>query len=195
MNSSTRTLAHRSVTVTVHAPPSAHVHTDAVTSALTATSGKWDDEDLVEHAEKMIMKELKGLLEKDVMDRVVGVKLRQMAVEEERTRKTARVAGSGAGEERKGIKGLSFKKNKKPKPVPVPEVVIAVKEASDEEMEERVEVVQRPKKKRKVIREDIESEDTDDEDELKRKRPQVDDDIEEPVKKKLKPARVESVVL
>ena len=97
---------------------------------------------MVDQAERMIMKELKGLLEKDVMDRVVAVKLRQLAVEEEKARKLARIDGSVGvvdGEERKGLKGLSLKKNKLPKleQVVVEEPTQLVGEEEEEEDETR----------------------------------------------------------
>ena len=67
------TLAHHTVNISVYPSPSK--------SALSATSSgkiQWDEDKIVEHTEQMIMKELKGMLEKDVTEWIVGVHLRKM---------------------------------------------------------------------------------------------------------------------
>ena len=112
------------------------------------------------------MKELRSLLEKDVMDRVIGVKLRQMVADEEKARKARGVKvdgieGDGAVEEKekRGLKGLSFKKNKvaKPEPLPLAEEhfrpEVPLKPEVDEDSEDELEVAQRPKKRQKVVTE------------------------------------------
>src|SRR5262245_57983039 len=103
LNSGARTLAHRSVSISVHpapAPPSA------------PTKARWEDSELIEQAEKIIMKELKALLERDVMERVVGTNLRKVAAQE-KAKRTASLGGVVAEQkpiEKKGLKGLSFRK-------------------------------------------------------------------------------------
>jgi histone-lysine N-methyltransferase SETD1 len=128
----------------------------------------------------MIVKELRGLLEKDIMDRVVGPEIRTL-IAREKGRGEADSAAAGARPmEKRGLKGLSFKKQIKK--IVVEEVKAEVEmetaEASvvDEEEEEREEeeeeeaVVEPPKKRRKKemmksltrkVVEDVESEDDD----------------------------------
>ena len=131
-------------------------------------SKRWRDDDIVEEAERLIMKELRALLERDVMDRVVGIKLRQMVADEEKVRKVRGVKidgveGDAAAEEKekKGLKGLSFKKNKVPKPQPLPLAEdhlvqgVALKPEADEGDVDELEVAERPKKRQKVIIEDL----------------------------------------
>jgi len=129
---------------------------------------RWRDDDMVEEAERLIMKELRTLLERDVMDRVVGVKLRQMVTEEEKARKARgtkvdSAEGDAAAEEKekRGLKGLSFKKNKvvKPQPLlPTEEHLVqevGPKQEVDEGHEDELEAAQRPKKRQKVVIEDV----------------------------------------
>ncbi|KDQ56890.1 hypothetical protein JAAARDRAFT_304481 [Jaapia argillacea MUCL 33604] len=87
--SGTRTLSHHSVIVTVQAAPTA--------PSTAPTETRWSDEELVDQAEKVIMKELKSVLEKDVMDRVVGIKLKQVAQEEKGKRGSFVQEGEEAG--------------------------------------------------------------------------------------------------
>jgi len=123
---------------------------------------------MVEEAERLIMKELRTLLERDVMDRVVGVKLRQMVANEEKARKARGVKvdnleGDTVAEEKekRGLKGLSFKKNKVAKPQPLPPTgehltqEVSPKSDVDEDHEDEPEAVQRPKKRQKVVIEDV----------------------------------------
>ncbi|KAI5118156.1 hypothetical protein M0805_000535 [Coniferiporia weirii] len=153
-----RTLANRSVGVSVHPAPTPE---DAQT-ALPAGVGKgrdegreWGREDLVNEAEKVIVAELRALLEKDVMERLVGVQIRRMVAEErgrreerERERDKARTeaeveAEAERGEralevgyekgdlERRGLKGLSFKKRKQKEAAAVAAAAAAVAPAAD----------------------------------------------------------------
>jgi histone-lysine N-methyltransferase SETD1 len=168
LNSGTRTLAHQSVTVSVHPAP----------DPLSTTSAKaqWDDEELIEQAGKNIIKELRGLLEKDVMDRVVGSTLRKVA-REEKGKKEMKFVEDGvlaAGEhrhvEKKGLKGLSFKKHdrrvkeeeseiySKDK---VDEVVVEVTDEAEVTNERRKKRQKKevPKEDKKGVGIDVESED------------------------------------
>lgn len=122
---------------------------------------------MVEEAERLIMKELRTLLERDVMDRVIGIKLRQMVADEEKARrargmKVDGVEGDATVEEKekRGLKGLSFKKNRVAKPQPLPPAEehlaqeVCPKLEVDEDREDELEVAQRPKKRQRVIIED-----------------------------------------
>ena len=131
-------------------------------------SRRWRGDDIVEEAQRLIMKELRTLLERDVMDRVIGVKLRQMVADEEKARKARGVKidnleGDSAVEEKekRGLKGLSFKKNRVVKPLPLPPAEehlaqeLGPKSETDEGHEDEAEVTQRPKKRQKVVVEDV----------------------------------------
>ncbi|OBZ76711.1 Histone-lysine N-methyltransferase, H3 lysine-4 specific [Grifola frondosa] len=206
LSSGARTLAHHSVHVSVHAPP-------ALPSS--AVKVRWDDAELVEQAEKIILKDLWAMLEKDVMDRVVGSEVRRL-VSDDKAKRVSKISGileeridghnvevPDAAEpkpyDRAGLKGLSFRKQKKrireeTKAVTPP--AMAVEHEIPEEAE-----VERPKKKpkksipKKVVEvEDIESEDEDDmvaaviaANDISRKRAMSEvSEVEEPVKKKAK---------
>lgn len=171
-------LAYHSVTISVHPPP----------APLSSPSKvRWEDEELVDQAQQIIMKELRVLLEKDITERVVGTDLRRLAAEERKKRdmgskESEELALDQKPKEKKGLKGLSFKKqNKRTRVDEVKAVAIetAEAEADGTELEEKGEddeethqevLVERPKKKRKkevvkkakkVVDEDIESEDED----------------------------------
>jgi hypothetical protein len=155
-----RSLAHHSVTLTVHPPPSsAHA---------PAAKTNWSDAELVEEATQVIRKELRQLLEKDVVDRLVSVRMRRLVADHKRSASTvknktmaataegkpgAEVSIFGAGA---GLKGLSFKKASKrareeAKAAAMPDVETEV--GAGVEMEEKTadvtEVAPPPKKKRK----------------------------------------------
>lgn len=100
------------------------------------------------------------------MDRVIGAKLRQMAADEkERKARGVKMDGVDADaaveeKEKRGLKGLSFKKNrvvKPPPPSPVEEhsvQEVGTKPEADEDQVDGVEVIQRPKKRQKVVTDD-----------------------------------------
>ena len=126
-------------------------------------SRRWRDDDMVEEAERVIMKELRTLLERDVMDRVIGVKLRQMVADEEKTRKGRGVKVDGVEgdtaveeKEKRGLKGLSFKKNRVAKPQSLPPAEeplvqeVVFNSEVDEDNEDELEAAQRPRKRQKV---------------------------------------------
>jgi hypothetical protein len=131
------------------------------------TSRRWRDGDIAEEAERLILKELRTLLERDVMDRVIGVKLRQMVTDEkERKARGVKVdflEGDAASEEKekRGLKGLSFKKNRVVKPQPPPTVEehlvteVSPSQEADEDQVDELEAVQRPKKRQRVVTEDV----------------------------------------
>lgn len=126
-----KTLGHQSVTLTVCPPP---------TSASAGVIEKrWTDEEMVEQAQKMIIDELRALLAKDITDRIVMPELRRVMLEERSHRTQALMEQKPL--EKRGLKGLSFKKAK---PKEVVQEAVEVKE-----VEEQEEVEERPKKKRK----------------------------------------------
>ncbi|KAI0372469.1 hypothetical protein BV20DRAFT_939690 [Pilatotrama ljubarskyi] len=175
LNTSGRKLAHYSVTVTVRAAPK-HVP--------TAHKTQWTDAELVEQAEKSILRDLRALLEKDVVERVVASQVRRVVLDE-RTKKGTRVPEAAAVDghvpethdaldgkylDKTGLRGLSFRKQKKRAREEV-SVTSTVEppppsEKVDEEGEEEIDV-ERPKKKpkkaalKKVVVEEkvVESED------------------------------------
>ncbi|KAH9927944.1 uncharacterized protein BXZ73DRAFT_102452 [Epithele typhae] len=157
-----RTLAHHRVTVTVRTPPT-HIPLAYKTSFTNA--------ELLEEAEKMIFKELRGFLEKDITERIVASRIRQVVLDERAKKGVAPPPEVPAIEphegvdpkylDRAGLRGLSFRPKKRPREevVEIPAVVVTKQE--DEE-----DVVVRPKKKpkkapKKVVVEErlIESED------------------------------------
>jgi hypothetical protein len=203
LNSGARTLAHRSVNISVHRAPA---HPSA------PTKQRYEDWEIVEQAEQIIIKELKGLLEKDVMERVVATSLRKVAAEEKAKRV---VDGSVVIEqkpvEKKGIQGLSFKKqNKRVREEIKEEAKVLAVEQRDEEEDEENDAIARPTKKRKkdiikkaskIAEDDIESEDDEPSsvivsDDVKRKRASS-QDIEDtaPVKKRLKKEQLKGVAV
>ncbi|KDR74904.1 hypothetical protein GALMADRAFT_566958 [Galerina marginata CBS 339.88] len=131
-------LAFQQVTLTAHPPP--------LYVPPAAEKTHWTESELLVEAQKMILEELKSLLEKDISDRIVQQDLKALWQEE-------RSKGPGAREqkplEKKGLKGLSFRRPKEvveEKEEPEPEL------EDEEEEEEEVEEleVERPKKKRKT---------------------------------------------
>ena len=153
-----RSLAHHSVTLTVH-PPLSSGHAPGPKSS-------WSDAELVEEATLAIRRELRHLLEKDVVDRLVSMRMRRLVADHKRNAPTVKnravdiategkpgaadvpLFGAGAG-----LKGLSFKKANKrvreeAKPAPMPDVEAEIG-AVEEKSIEQTEVVAPPKKKRK----------------------------------------------
>lgn len=127
---------------------------------------------MVEEAQKIILRDLRSLLEKDVTDRVVASSIRRMVVDEKAkrsskgaTRTEERAESVQTGEtksnEKLALKGLSFRKQKRAREQEEVRPALTFREREDSEVPE-------PPKKRtkivpeKVIRDDIESEDEDD---------------------------------
>ena len=141
LNSGGRTIAHHSVTVTTCPPPSK----DAVAMAeqgepAAGVKKTWTREEMVQRAEQAILKELKMLLEKDITERVVATGLRKL-VAEEKAKAVAEskgkedgvgpgvVEGEGKPMEKRGWKGLSFRKpGKRAREEEVKSVVVPVVE-------------------------------------------------------------------
>lgn len=162
-----RTLAYQFVTLTVHSPQA-----DVPEPLKT----KWEEGELVEHAQQSIIRELRTLLEKDISDRVVAPMLRRL-VAEERVKSRGDAGAATLLEqkpvEKKGLKGLSFKKQPKKEVVPESKMTAEAEkeeEDDDDDDEEEEEVAERPRKKRKtesvkkarkIMEEDIESEEED----------------------------------
>ena len=188
-----RSLAHHSVTLTVHPPPSSAHGPAAKTS--------WSDTELVEEATQLIRKELRQLLEKDVVDRLVSMRMRRLVADHKRSastvkNKTVAATAEGKPSAPAGLKGLSFKKaHKRAREEAKPDVEPEVEDKSADQTE----VAPPPKKKRKkearpVVAE-IESDDEQEQEESEpfppaavveeRKRALVKDDEENepPVKK------------
>ena len=155
-----RSLAHHSVTLTVHPPPSS-AHAPAVKMS-------WSDAELVEEATQTIRKELRQLLEKDVVERLVSMRMRRLVADHKRSASTVKSKAVAVTAEGKpaaeiplfgagpGLKGLSFKKANKrvreeAKLAPIPDVEADVGSGAEieEKTAERTEVAAPPKKKRK----------------------------------------------
>ena len=156
-----RSLAHHSVTLTVHPPLSS--------SHAPAPKSNWSDAELVDEASLAIRRELRQLLEKDVVDRLVSMRMRRLVADHKRNAPTVKNRAVGVAAEGKpdaadvplfgagaGLKGLSFKKANKrvreeAKPAPIPDVEAEVRAGSETEEKpiERTEVASPPKKKRK----------------------------------------------
>jgi COMPASS (Complex protein associated with Set1p) component N/SET domain-containing protein len=155
-----RSLAHHSVTLTVHPPPSSR-HAPMVKSS-------WSDAELVEEATLAIRRELRQLLEKDIVDRLVSMRMRRLVADHKRIAPAVKNRAVDVAAEGKpgatdvplfragaGLKGLSFKKANKrvreAKPAPITDVEAEV--GAEAEVEDRTieqtEVVTPPKKKRK----------------------------------------------
>ncbi|KAI9513437.1 hypothetical protein F5148DRAFT_971638 [Russula earlei] len=154
-----RALAHHSVTLTVHPPPSS-AHAPPAKSS-------WSDTELIEEATQIIRKELRQMLEKDVVERLVSVRMRRLVVDcykrsasavknkvaatvEGKPGAEAPLFGAGAG-----LKGLSFKKaNKrfreaKSASMPAVESEVGTGAEIEEKTFEQTEVDAPPKKKRR----------------------------------------------
>lgn len=105
LNSGARTLAHHSVSIMTCPPPPQP--TSQSTKALT-------EEEVIQHAEQMIVRELKALWEKDIAERVVAAGLRRLVAEEKAKAADAKLTEDVDLQvkpiERRGLKGLSFRK-------------------------------------------------------------------------------------
>ncbi|CAL1709865.1 unnamed protein product [Somion occarium] len=200
LNGGQRTLAHHTVNITVHKSP-----------PRTAGFSRYrlTDDEIVAGAEKLILQELKTLLEKDVMEQIVGTEVKRLVTEDREKRRADGVDGlldEGAEEllSRRALKGLSFRKQRKrvreeAKPPPVEEPVApAAKPAHVDEEEEppRKKAKKAPARKVVVIEEPgVESEDEDvvpmavesvEEVPTRKRSPSVTRHVEEPPAKKAK---------
>ncbi|KAI0772811.1 hypothetical protein BD413DRAFT_603709 [Trametes elegans] len=175
LNTSGRMLANYRVSVTVRAAP---------THIPTAHKTRWTEKELVEQAEKTVLHDLRALLEKDIVERVVASQVRRV-VTDQRAKRSTRMADpmpavdghvpevhdvlDGKYLDRSGLRGLSFRKQKKRAREEVEVVATEAPPLAPEKTEAAVEqeaVVERPKKKlkrapKKVVVEErvVESED------------------------------------
>ena len=189
-----RTLGHHSVTLSACPPPSQ-------ISSVAVEKPSWTQEEMVQQAGQTIIKELKGLLEKDITERVIAADLRKLVADEKvkaaetKAKEGPEVANEQRPAEKRGLKGLSFRK---PKRIRDEEAKTAVVEEEVPHIEpEEPAPVEPPKKKRKkdvvptvtrVAEEDLESEDDENLVPEIRKRAvsEARDEELEPVKKKPK---------
>lgn len=193
LGSGHKQLGYQLVTVSAHQPPA---------NPTSTKKTHWEESEMIAEAQNLIIQELRSMLEKDISEKLVGQELKKFIVEE-RSKATSALQREQKPLEKKGLKGLSFKKQ-------VKEEVKVIEEEKEEEEEEEEEVTEeeeeRPKKKRKtevvkkvrkiVDAEDIESEEEDEDDLVKlatldpdgaRKRTISEDrEDDEPVKKKQK---------
>ncbi|KAF8653398.1 hypothetical protein AX16_003970 [Volvariella volvacea WC 439] len=129
INNGSKMLAYQTVTLAVHPPPPAR------SATLSKTKTKWEPEEMIEQAQDTILKELRGLLQKDLVERVVGPEYRKL-VAEIRSMKEQMGQGQSVAVaepkpvEKKGLKGLSFKKQPKKVVEEVKEVAEVVQEAA-----------------------------------------------------------------
>ena len=179
LNSGARTLARHSVNVVVHAPPQLQT---------TPSSKTWTESEMLDHAEKIILKDLKAVLQQDIVERVVMGEITRIMTEEKAKGRTtlgaaveAKMAEEQSGRtdsvDRSGmsfstsLKGLSFRKQKKPveevKPPPVVEEVVVQPTPVKGPIlvQDELELQERPRKKpRKVVPKVVEDEDIESED-------------------------------
>ncbi|KAI6041519.1 hypothetical protein EDC04DRAFT_2565521 [Pisolithus marmoratus] len=201
LNSSGRTLVHHSVSVIACPPPSQPAPQPSAKVALT-------NEETVQHAEQTILRELKALLEKDITERIVGVGLRRLVVEEKAKAADAKIKeGADATTEskpteRRGLKGLSFRKPGKrgredetKDVVPDVQEVTVVSEPQPEVKSEPAPLTPPKKKRKKVVVEPprmetpdtgIPSEDEGSTEVRKRLLSEEAETLEEPIKKRAK---------
>ena len=208
LGSGRKQLGYQLVSVSAHQPP---------TNSISTKKTHWEESEMISEAQNLIIGELRSLLEKDISEKLVAQELKKFIVEE-RSKATSVLQREQKPLEKKGLKGLSFKKQvKEVRVIEEKEEEEDIGEDEDEdedEDEEDIELeeeVERPKKKRKtelvkrlrrvVDAEDLESEEEDEEDLIKlatfdlddvRKRAISEDrEDEEPVKKKQKTMKVE----
>lgn len=154
-----RTISYHSVTVSVHpAPAPIAVHDKT----------RWSDDELLDQTKALLMKELFGVLEKDIREGVVTIDLRKFMASEKAKGSAGPATTEVRPTERKGLKGLSFKKQKKaeePKPLEVPPPDTVDDDAAmDLDLEPPQKKQKKEVKKSRRVAEvpDIESEDEDD---------------------------------
>ena len=201
LGSGQKQLGYQLVSVSAHQPPA---------NLISTKKTHWDESEMIAEAQNLIIQELRSLLEKDISEKLVGQELKKFIVEE-RSKATSALQREQKPLEKKGLKGLSFKKQAKK--VKVSEEKEEEEDEDEEDIEEEEEVeeeLERPKKKRKtelvkrprriIDAEDLESEEEDQEDLVKlaaldldgvRKRAISEDrEDDEPVKKKQKIMKV-----
>ena len=167
LGSGQKQLGYQLVSVSAHQPPA---------NPISTKKTHWEESEMIAEAQNLIVQELRSMLEKDISEKLVGQELKKFIVEE-RSKATSAVQREQKPLEKKGLKGLSFKKQVKEEV----KVVEAEKEEEEEEEEEEEDIEEeeeeRPKKKRKtevvkrprkvVDADDIESEEEDEDDLIK----------------------------
>ncbi|KAI6132920.1 hypothetical protein EV401DRAFT_1848992 [Pisolithus croceorrhizus] len=201
LNSSGHTLVHHSVSVTACPPPSQPAPQPSVKVPLTA-------EETAQHAEQTILQELKTLLEKDITERIVAAGLRKLVAEEKakaadaKTKEGADAMTETKPTEKRGLKGLSFRKpgkrgREEETRAVVPDVQeeAVVSEAQPEVESEPAPLTPPKKKRKKVVPEPsrmetpgtgVGSEDEGSTEVRKRLLSEEAEVVEEPVKKRVK---------
>ena len=200
-------LGNHPVTVTARPPP---------THVPIAYKTHWTNAELIDQAEKMIMQDLRALLEKDITERMVAPHVRGV-VHEESAKKGVRPPETATDSadhpqhdtldakyiDRTDLRGLSFRKQKKR--LREEPVVVEPTPAPPEPHEDEVVVVEPPKKKKRVPKKPVVEEkviESEDEEAVvfvpplvpQRKRAMSDaSDIEVPVKKKSKGQQQQTV--
>lgn len=142
-------LAMQSVTLTVHPPPPL---------PRAAAPTVWTPAALAAEAHATLLRELRARLARDITERLVGLDLKRLALEA-RSAWDARGAGAEGARpmERKGLKGLSFRKKAAEKAA-VAEAEKEEEVAQREEDEDEVEAAVRPVKRRRVVAREVEEE-------------------------------------
>jgi [histone H3]-lysine4 N-trimethyltransferase SETD1 len=198
LGSGQKQLGYQLVSVSAHQPPA---------NAISTKKTHWEESEMIAEAQNLIIQELRSMLEKDISEKLVAQELKKF-IAEERSKATSMLQREQKPLEKKGLKGLSFKKQVKEEVKVVEE---EKEEEEDVEEEEEEEEEERPKKKRKtelvkrsrkvVDADDLESEEEDEDDLIKlaaldldgvRKRAISEGrEDDEPVKKKQKIMKVE----
>jgi [histone H3]-lysine4 N-trimethyltransferase SETD1 len=149
LGSGQKQLGYQLVSVSAHQPPA---------NPISTKKTHWEESEMIAEAQNLIILELRSLLEKDISEKLVGQELKKF-IAEERSKATSalqREQKPVSALEKKGLKGLSFKKQVKEEVKMVEEKeeeedVGEEEEDEDVEEEDEEEVeVERPKKKRKT---------------------------------------------
>lgn len=171
VSSTMRSLHGRYVKVTSHAPPPSYTfatrppHRATIEDVEEEPLVPVSEEEMIEQARGIVMKEMRAVLERDIGERLVGLRVRELVDEErakkrekaEAERKERLMKGVGAGPELgAALRGLSFKK-KRPRESGREEGGKTLGGAEGEG--EAEEAREKKAKRRKVVLEEVESED------------------------------------
>ncbi|TFK75666.1 hypothetical protein BDN72DRAFT_892163 [Pluteus cervinus] len=111
-----KNLAYQSISLNVNPAPVS----PSPREYFSTKTMKWETPGLLDQAQEMLLKELRTLLQKDIVDRVVGPEVRRLVAEDSWKDDANSVVTEQKPMEKRGLKGLSFKKQ--PKPVIVEKV-------------------------------------------------------------------------
>ena len=156
LGSGQKQLGYQLVNVSAHQPP---------TNPTSTKKTHWEESEMIAEAQNLIVQELRSMLEKDISEKLVGQELKKFIVEE-RSKATSALQREQKPLEKKGLKGLSFKK----------------------QVKEEVKVIE---KKEENVGEDEEEEDGGEEDEDEEEEDEDEDEDEERPKKRRKTELVE----